>query len=166
MAKLAIGNEARAYHTLRGLASVPNYYGRPTPESLLVEFVEGTEVCHLGPGELPWSAVEQARELIRAMHERGVVHGDLGHDCTRVFGRDTNLIFSTEGRLYVIDFSSAMWRDRFSAGLYRTFRAHDRLVVTKLLRHFFADRSDSPEWELHRRLPRHMRWILQLFKKL
>jgi predicted Ser/Thr protein kinase len=166
VARFAIGNEARAYETLRGLTGIPTFYGRPTPDSLLVEFVDGTEVCRLTPGDLPWSAVEQARELVRAMHERGVVHGDLGHDCTRVFGRDTNLILSPQGRLYVIDFASAMWRDRFSAGLYRTFEAHDRLVVTKLLRHFFAERKDSPEFERHLQLPPRMRMVLQFFKKL
>ena len=95
----------------------------------------------LGPGELPLEAILQASRLVTSMHSAGVAHADLGHDFHGDFGRDTNLIWDGQ-QLFVVDFAGAFHRAGWNGWGFELFRKHDRLVVTKLLRRFFPERSD------------------------
>ena len=164
--RLAISNEVRAYRALEGVKGVPRVLARPSPDSFLVEFVDGASLRDLEPGQLPWDAVVQTRQLIAAMHARGVVHGDLGHDWHGKMGRDANLVWGNDGTMYIIDFASAFFRQGWSLGLYRVFEPHDRLVITKLLRRFFPDRTREPEYSLQEQLGPWTLRILNLLKKL
>lgn len=139
LGRLVIANEARAYRRLSGMAGVPSLCLQPSPDSLLIEYVAGTPLHKVAPGQLPFAAIEQAEQLLAGMHDRGVVHGDLGHDSHGDYGRDTNLIWGHDQRLYVVDFASAMFADGWSLGFYETFRRHDCLLVPKLLRRFFPE---------------------------
>lgn len=156
-------NEVRAYRLLEGVPGVPRLLGRPCSYSFLLEYIEGDSVRWLE--QLPWEAIDQARQLVRALHSRGVVHGDLGHDWHGDLGRDTNLIWGRNGQLYIIDFASALYRGPWTLGLYDVFRRHDELLVTKLLRRFFPEAREEREYDLRSQLsPLASRLLLSLKK--
>lgn len=166
VARWLIANEAAAYTRLQGLPGVPVLLGRPGPDGLLIQHIAGRSVRVLGYGDLPRSAVEQARELVGGLHRRGVVHGDLGHDANGDYGRDTNLLLGDDGRLYVLDFAGALLAGRFNLGLYSVLARHDRLLPTKLVRRFWPEETDHPDYFGVERLPYWTRRVLRFLKKL
>lgn len=164
VARFVTGNEVRAYQKLAGVKGVPRLFSRPTLDSLVIEYVQGQSVRWME--SLPWPAVEQVRQLLHEMHRRGVAHGDLGHDSNGDLGRDTNLIWGDDGQVYIIDFASAVYRGVWSFGLYETFRRHDQLVVTKLLRRFHPEQRGADEYDLLNEFPRWSYWFLRRLKKM
>ncbi|MBI3930167.1 MAG: hypothetical protein HY319_31815 [Armatimonadetes bacterium] len=167
--RFIMGREAAAYRRLEGCRGVVGLLGQPTPDSLLLEYVEGVPVCRLKPGELPAAALEQMQDILEAMHARGVVHCDLGHDSNGDFGRDTNLIWSRDGRLYVIDFAGALLgKPPTAAGtsLYQAMLMHDRLVLTKLVTRFFPDLRDTDHHRFPSQIPPWAWRMFRFFKKL
>ncbi|MDQ7087622.1 MAG: serine/threonine-protein kinase [Acidobacteriota bacterium] len=86
---------------LEDLDFVPRLLGTPHPLVLVLEYVPGILPCRRGPG--PWSrpTLQQLRENLERLHQRGVTHNDLR-------GRD-NLLFDTEGRrLVLLDWAAAV----------------------------------------------------------
>jgi predicted Ser/Thr protein kinase len=91
-------HEYRAYQRLAGLAGLPVCHGLFPGERLVLQFVEGRSLRD----------AEIAREdryfitlldLIRAIHGRGVAHGDLK--------RKANLLVTVEGDPIILDFGTA-----------------------------------------------------------
>lgn len=164
VARLVTANEVRAYRKLSGLKGIPNLLERPTPDSLILEYIQGQSIRWME--SLPWQALEQVQELLAEMHRRGVAHGDLGHDSNGDLGRDTNLIWGDDGQVYIIDFASAVYRGFWSLGFYETFRRHDQLVTTKLIRRFFPDKVAAQEHDVRAQLPGVSYWLLRQMKKI
>ena len=163
---VSISNEARTYQRLFWVPGVPQMLCRPSWDSLLLQYVSGTPVHQMQPGEIPFELIDQARQLVTSLHKAGVVHGDLGHDFDGDFGRDTNLIWGDNGQLYVVDFAGALHRGMLSFGLFETFRRHDLLVVTKLLRRFFPERDDVDGYRWDELLSGWQLRTLRLLKKI
>ena len=68
-----------------------------------MDYLEGgRDLKSIEPGELPPEALDQLRNLISAIHARGVIHFDIGHDSNGDYGRETNLLWKN-GQLYIID---------------------------------------------------------------
>lgn len=156
--RFLIRREIEAYRRLQGVPGIPRLLGVPRPDVLVIEYIPGTEVSQLEPGSLPPEALSQLQETLEGMHRAGVVHLDLGHDSDGDFGRETNMIWSDWGRLYVVDLAGALLR-RLPSPLFEGLAAHDRLALTKLCRRFFAGReADGPD-----RLPL---WAGRLFRRL
>lgn len=151
LGRTQIAREARAYEALVGLPGIPALLGRPDPLTLLLEYVEGQRLTHLRLGDAPRrEAVQQLRELMDAMHARGVAHLDLR-------GRD-NVLVSPGGRLHLIDFAAAhvsregSWRRRI---LFPRLRSVDRSAFLKWKR--LLTPEDLTEAE-QARLRRYGRW--------
>lgn len=152
-----IAREIAAYKRLQGVPGIPRLLASPRPDVLVMEYIPGTELSRLEPGDLPPVALNQLRETLDGMHEAGVIHLDLGHDSNGDIGRETNMIWSDWGRLYVIDLAGAMLR-RLPSPIFEGLAAHDRLALTKLRRRFFGAREPAAE-----SLPR---WVGGLFRQL
>lgn len=166
--RLSIQNEAAAYAAADSLKGVPRLLGRPDPHSLLIEAIAGRSLNTI-PREthwLPFTIIEQARQLLAGLHALGVAHADLGHDADGWFGRDANVLWGDDGQLYLVDMASAVFRWRCPAPIFEAFCWHDRLLVTKILRRFFPDREDQPEFHMHRQMPAAQRRWLKLLKKI
>ncbi len=95
-----LAREARAYARLEGVAGVPRFYGRLDRLAIVLEYVGGVRLpkFHRRHGGVPHVA-RRVKELLDAVHARGIIHGDLR-------SRD-NILVTAGGDLFLIDFSSA-----------------------------------------------------------
>ena len=92
--------EARAYRVLRGLSGVPSLLGELDSLALVIEYRPGVLLSRSLAGRLPGGFMDDLREIVRGMHERGVVHLDLRHR--------SNVLADPNGQPVVIDFASAI----------------------------------------------------------
>lgn len=159
-----IGRETRALQQLRGLDCVASLVRRPSADCLLTQWVEGTSVATLAAP--PADLISQARALVARIHERGVAHGDLGHDSGEDWwGRDCNALVTPGGRLVAYDFAGAVLRRGLHLGFYPVMCDHDSLFVSKLLRRYGPHDSGLPEaLGVNGLPPRSRRWLQRLRK--
>ncbi len=92
----------REYAVLRhleGIPGIPKAYAVVEKRALLLEYIEGKTINKFKAGELPDRVYERLVDLVRAMHERGVVHLDLR--------QRKNILIAGE-QPWLIDFANAM----------------------------------------------------------
>ena len=92
----ALRREHRAYQRLVGVAGIPQCHGLIENRWLVLDFVEGDAFRNARPGP---EFFDRLLKNIRAMHERGVAHGDLK--------RKSNLMVDTSGHPVLLDFGAA-----------------------------------------------------------
>jgi len=97
-----VAREARVYHRLAGLPGVPALLARPSPESLLIAFVEGRRLSKERGAADAALLAERLQALVEEIHGRGVAHVDLR-------GRD-NILVDPGRRLWVLDFGASWLR--------------------------------------------------------
>lgn len=100
LGRLAIRREYRVYERLAGIAGVPRAYGLVRGEVLVLEHIAGPS---LRAGEHTFTEREHFfasfLATLRAMHARGVAHGDLK--------RKDNVLIGPGEQAYLIDFGVA-----------------------------------------------------------
>lgn len=92
--------EARAYRVLEGMPRVPRLLSTPDPVSLVLEYRPGTQLSRSLAGTLPAAFLDELRQAVAGMHERGVFHLDLRHR--------SNVLAGDDGHPVLIDFASAV----------------------------------------------------------
>ena len=94
----SLKHEYKAYQRLRGLAGLPVCHGLFPGPRLVLNFVEGQALRDAAIArEDPYFTALLA--LIRALHDRGVAHGDLK--------RKANLLVDLQGRPVILGFGTA-----------------------------------------------------------
>jgi serine/threonine protein kinase len=130
--------EARAYRRLAGIPGIPRLLGAIDRQAIAIEFVDGPPLRSLRPGQLGGEFFDRLARLVRAMHERGVAHGDLHHG---------DVLFGPLGQPYVIDFSTSALIDPARRGwarfLFEQMRHADLRAVEKLRRRLTGDPGTS-----------------------
>jgi serine/threonine protein kinase len=122
-----IRRERSIYARLEGLPGIPRCHGLIAGRYLVLDYVEGESFraaqARLDPAH-PF--FEQLREIIEAIHARGVAHTDLK--------RKDNLLVQTGDTPCIVDFGAAMVRggNPLSHGLFRIARQFDRNAWIKL----------------------------------
>ena len=97
-----ISRECRAYDWLGSISGLARLVGRVDRHALALEFIEGEELARSarriekGPQYL-----ERLREIVAAMHARGLAHLDLR-------GRE-NVMLDVNDELHVLDLAAAVW---------------------------------------------------------
>lgn len=120
-------HEYRAYQRLRGLDGLPACHGLFPGDRLALEFVEGRSLreAALEPEDPYFTAL---LDLIRAVHARGVAHGDLK--------RKANLLVAATGDPVILDFGTATLlkpgRRPVNHGLFKLIRQTDLNAWVKL----------------------------------
>ncbi len=151
--------EYNIYRRLRGLPGIVQNVSMPSSSLLCMDYLEGgRDLKSIEPGELPPEALDQLRNLISAIHARGVIHFDIGHDSNGDYGRETNLLWKN-GQLYIIDFAGSLYG--LPRPVFDLLAVHDRLAIVKVIRKFFPlepiDSKDLPT-------PRQASWLRRLKK--
>ena len=100
IAPFLVGHESKALKILDGTPGVPRFYGRVDRLAFALEFIEGKPIADFAPEELSPAVLPKVREVVDAIHARGVSHGDLK--------RRSNLLVTPDERVYLIDFAAAV----------------------------------------------------------
>jgi len=119
-------HEAAAYRWLEGHPAVPRFLGFLDPLAFALEFRPGERISRntiedVGPG-----FIEALADAVEGLHERGLVHLDLGHR--------SNVLVDEQGEPVLIDFASALWfrPGSLAARLFLPlFARYDRRAVAK-----------------------------------
>lgn len=125
--RLQIWREARAYRILGPDPGAPRFVGRIDAHALAVEKIDAVQLGYAEDRtESGEDKLRRLREILDRIHAKGLVHWDLR---TR-----ENLLVDAEGKLYVLDFASAMWLRPGGLAhrlLFRWFRLVDESAYLK-----------------------------------
>lgn len=99
LAPSLVRREFSVLRHLEGIPGIPRAYAIVDKRALLLEYVEGKTINKYKAGELPDVVFERLARLVRAMHDRGVVHLDL---------RQRKNILIAGDRPWLIDFANAI----------------------------------------------------------
>lgn len=139
--RILITHECGAYAKLQGMPWIPQFYAHPYPAMMLIEYIDsGRDLCTYKQGELPPAMFQQMQDILQEMHQRQVIHLDIGHDAQGHFGRETNFIWNERlQRLYLIDPAGSVYKMPLPERLRHDLEAHDNLALTKIHDFFFPD---------------------------
>lgn len=151
--RLAMSREWWALNRMSTSGRAPRPFERPRPWTVVMEWLDGDPLETIPRGKVPALVLaSEAEALLACMAKAGVVHGDLGHDCWSAQGRESNLLVTEAGRLMAIDFAGC-WRADWP-GVGPLMRAHDELLLTKVLYHFGDETlAGHPGWRLPSKRP-------------
>ena len=134
-----LAREARAYARLTGLAGIPRFLGAIDRQAIALEFIDARPLRVLRRGDLDASFFARLEALVRAMHHRGVAHGDLHHG---------DILAGPGGQPYAIDFSTSILVDPATRGprryLFEQMRRADERAVAKLRRRLLSAAGPDP----------------------
>ncbi len=125
--RFMLAREEHFLSRLRGLPGIPRCFGRPDADSLAIEFLDGRPVSVVHPHEYPIGYWDRLDALVRAIHERGVAHGDLD--------QEDNILVLSDGSPALIDFGNAITQSRCSPLhrlLFDLLRRHDLWCIERL----------------------------------
>jgi hypothetical protein len=111
--RIQIRREAAAYRWLSGLDGFPAFHGRLDAHALAVEYVEAQQINFFQRHEKRRDYFERLREIVEAMHARGVIHNDLR-------AQENVVVVPATGRVVVLDLGGAV-RLRPGSPLNRLF---------------------------------------------
>lgn len=141
--KYLIKREYQIYNRLKGIKGIPQRVLCPRKDILCVEFLQGRDIKYIERGQLPHCALDQLRTLLDAMHSRGVVHFDIGHDSYCEYGRETNIIWGDDEQIYLLDFAGSLTIEAHN-DLYKLLNARNDTELTKTMHRFFPEKPPYP----------------------
>lgn len=129
LCRYLIKREIKALRHLEGIEGVPSYFGRYGKFGFSMQFIKG---MHPSKDEISNSKVlmEKFEALISQFHERGLTHNDL---------RMKNMLIDKEGKLYIVDYASAIigriglfFMSPMGRFIYRILLTSDKSKIAKL----------------------------------
>ncbi|NDD27461.1 MAG: hypothetical protein EB084_04260 [Proteobacteria bacterium] len=155
--RFMLTREHRFLKRLEGLSGVPRSFGFPDADSLAIEYLASRTVSKVHPYEYAQGYWDRADALVRALHARGVAHGDLD--------QEDNIVVADDGSPGIIDFGGAVSRVEWSL-LHRVafdlLSRHD-LYCIEILR---AKKDLYPEERQAAPAPRLRPWQRSLLLRL
>ena len=123
--------EAFIYRKLKRLPGIPEWACWIDRYAIAVHYVPSRNASELKSGELTPAFFKRLREIVDAIHDRGVVLCDLRNI--------KNIMLGEDGEPYLIDFSTAFqkgaWWNAPKNFLYEIFYQDDLLGIAKLKKH-------------------------------
>jgi hypothetical protein len=127
LGRLQISRECRAYRRLGPIPGIPGFIGRIDAHAISVQKIDCRPLGRVRDRvEDGVARLGQLRAIMDRIHASGVVHLDMR-------ARD-NVVIDTEGRLYVIDFASALWFRPGGLGHRTIFRLLRRIDESAYLK--------------------------------
>lgn len=125
LGRLFIRREEKILNRLRGIRGIVPYTCRLGKYTLAYPYIEGESLKSLRKNRerLPETFFHELERLVAHMHQSGVVHLDLRNP--------GNILYSTDGSPYLIDFQSALRSTLLPRCLHRLLRCADLSGVYK-----------------------------------
>src|SRR5439155_26179601 len=95
--------------------------GRPSPDSLLREWIEGTTLRELA--DVPDATFPALREVLAAVHARGVAYADLA--------KEENVIVDAAGAPWLVDFQISVAKGSWLGGVAARLMTADRYHLAR-----------------------------------
>lgn len=133
LARRILAREARVLQRLADWPRSPNLIEQPTPYRLYMSYIEGDKLKTAIKQGHPFSMGELLR-MLGELHHRNICHNDL---------RGANILVTREGKLYLIDYATAVSLPDWLAPVRRRMRCMDLGSLLKLKRKF-SDQPYSP----------------------
>lgn len=92
--------EAAALRRAEGIENIPRLLAKPSAWSLVTEHIEAEQVTQLEAPRLERRFFERLTEMIRALHRRGIAHGDIE--------KLDNILITPAGEPALVDFAAAI----------------------------------------------------------
>ena len=148
-----IAREWRMYKFLEGIPGIPRALCRIDDFSFILEYIEGGRLPHRWEAKPDLAVFERLKQLMQAMHKRGITHGDL---------RRKNILVTGEGQPYLIDFAGAFslkgCGNFLTRALFRRLKKVDDITVLKLQNYYLPWSLNPEESQLLANPP----WYLRL----
>lgn len=106
LSKFLTSREARALEQLKEIKGVPKLIRKLNERALIFEYLSGTKVRCVDPGNLSPDFFEKFYALVDEMHLRGIAHCDLLSK--------GNVIIGEDGNPYIIDFATSFYKGESS----------------------------------------------------
>jgi hypothetical protein len=116
--------EADHLERLDGVEGVPRLLARPSPDTLLREWIEGTTLRERA--DVPDATFPALRRLVAEVHARGVAYADLA--------KEENVIVDERGRPWLVDFQISVARRTWLGGLVPLLQKADRFHLARHVR--------------------------------
>ncbi len=158
VAPLLVYREIRTLHALEQVQGVPGFIRKLSGQAFLMEFIPARQTDLYKEG-IDWvQFIPRIEALINALHDNGVVHGDLRNT--------TNILMTPQQRPVFVDFVSAVHRGHrlnvFSLILFKLCQPIDHGAVFKLKEKYAAQLITPAEHLRHARPGRietAVRWL-------
>lgn len=122
--------EADHLEALAGVVGIPALMGRPTPDVFLRAWIDGTTLRERAT--VPDTVFPELRELLAAVHARGIAYADLA--------KEENVLVGDDGHAWLIDFQISIARGTWLGALVPMLQRADRY---HLARHVKRRRPDQ-----------------------
>lgn len=127
--RFLVWRERKVYQRLGTFEGAPTFYGAIEGLAIVIEAVPGRSLADFQKGApLPEDFFDSCRDLVRRFHARGLAHCDLK--------RASNILVSSEGRPYVVDWAAAILESEFRFfplnRIFLRFQLDDDLAVIKI----------------------------------
>ncbi|MBI4834401.1 MAG: hypothetical protein HY811_06255 [Planctomycetes bacterium] len=124
--KLLIRHEAQSIKRLEGIKGIPRLIKRVGEYGFLMEHIEGEPLKKFKKETLPFSVFGKMSGLVKKLHQRGVVHLDLG--------QKKNILLDKEYNPYFIDFANALYFRKDALGFNALFKMLSLIDYSSLLK--------------------------------
>lgn len=163
-----LSRECRIYHLLFNLPGIPKLYKVIDQDGFIFEYIEGTPLSAFPKdAPIPHEFFDALEDLVRRVHDKGVVHSDLKHK--------KNIIVAKGYQPYLVDFGASLtmgspW-NLIQRWLYKQFLDIDLKAVSKIRNRFvYGNPDDEDNQNLFRRnfmehSGRLYQWVYRLFSK-
>jgi len=131
--------EEAALRRAQGLPGVPRVIARPQAWTIVLDHMDATPVTGLEAGRLDAAFFARLTDLIDALHERGIAHGDLEHL--------DNILVTAEMRPALVDFAAAVMTgsNPIAAFAWPYVVANDLRAICKLKAQFAPELLSADE---------------------
>ncbi|OIP64471.1 MAG: hypothetical protein CO150_05860 [Nitrospirae bacterium CG_4_9_14_3_um_filter_53_35] len=137
-----LSRECKVYQQLLGLSGIPKLYKVIDKDGFIFEFIDGVPLSKFSKdAPIPRVFFDALDDLIRRMHDHGVVHSDLKHK--------KNILVSKGYRPYLVDFGASMilggtWNP-LGNWLYKQFSEIDLKALSKIRNRFVHGNPDDED---------------------
>lgn len=140
-----VRREYRILKALEGVRGIPRAYAILEGGALVTEFVEGRTLSKFRAGDLPDDVFGRLRDVVRAMHARGVAHLDLR--------QKKNILIPPDHHPVLVDFGAAVLAAPRTAlrRLFPLLRNVDESALLKVKQRTFPDLLTEEDREALRR---------------